>query len=180
MTAERLDARRRAHDAGDPIGADQLLLPPPPSRRNLYVVLVGVLAIGVTVQVAGTGSPDVATSCEKAAFALSEEEVALSDPVQWTVTGPDDGAYFLALDVAEFTAGPDGTFTSVPYAGRERAKTQQLSEDIDVGDDCRDSGVFGVLPPVEPGSHTVSLFRRTPGRIERVADTPLRLTADAG
>lgn len=134
--------------------------------------------IGTAVQVAGTGSPDVETSCSVPSFALSEREVPLGDPVQWTVTGPDSGAYFLALDVAEFTASPDGTFTSVPYAGRDRAKTQQLSADIDLGDDCRHTGVFGVLAPVEVGEHTVSLFRRAPGRIERVADEPLRILAE--
>ncbi|HVE98582.1 MAG TPA: hypothetical protein VNA12_05320 [Mycobacteriales bacterium] len=126
----------------------------------------------------GTASPDLGTSCETPAFALSREEAPLGEPVQWTVTGPDDGRYFLALDVAEFTAAPDGTFTSVPYAGRARDRTQQLSADIDVGDDCRDTGVFGVLAPVQPGPHTVSLFRRSPGRIERVADRPLRVLAE--
>lgn len=152
-----------------------MLLPPTPSRRNLYIALAGVIVVGTAVQVIGAASPDLATSCESAAFALSEAETPLGEPVQWTVTGPDTGAYFLALDVAEFTAQPDGTFTSVPYAGRDRERTQQLSADIDVGGDCRETGVFGVLAPVRPGNHTVSLFRRTPGRIERVASAPLRV-----
>ena len=149
-----------------------------PPRRNLFIVLLGVFAVGLTLQLVRTGSPDLAVSCDEVGFAMSTEEVALGDPVQWTLTGPRGSAYFLALGVASFTRQPDGTFRSVPDSGRVREQTQQLSEDIEVGDDCRDTGVFAVLPPVKTGPHSVAVFRRTPERIERVSTRPLRIVAE--
>ncbi len=155
-----------------------LLLPPVPPRRNLFIVLLGVFAVGLTFQLVNSGSPDVAVSCDAPAFALSKEETELGKAVQWTVTGPDSGVYFLALNVESFERAVDGTFSSVPADGRPRSQTQQLSDDVDVGDDCRDTGVFGVLAPVSAGDHTVGLFRRTPTTIERVATRALTVVTE--
>ncbi|HVE62462.1 MAG TPA: hypothetical protein VNB94_01480 [Mycobacteriales bacterium] len=136
-------------------------------------MLLGVFAVGLTFQLVNSGSPDVAVSCDAPAFALAKEETRLTKAVQWTVTGPDDGVYFLALNVESFERAADGTFRSVPASGRTRDQTQQLSDDVDVGGDCRGTGVFGVLAPVQVGDHTVGLFRRTPTTIERVASKKL-------
>jgi len=156
---------------------DPMLLPPAPPRRNLLIVLLGVFAVGLTFQLINSGSPDLTVSCDAATFALAKEETQLGKAVQWTVTGPDDGVYFLALNVESFARNADGTFTSTPADGRARDQTQQLSDDVDVGSDCKDTGVFGVLAPVAEGAHTVGLFRRTPTGIDRVAAKPLAVVA---
>jgi len=156
----------------------EALFPDAPPRRNLFLTLLGVLAVGVTLQlVRADGDIELTTSCTTPAFALSELAAARGRPVRWSMTGPDDGLYILAVDTGDFTRNDNGTYSPLPAAGVDRADIQAASPPTRLGEECRETGTFSIVS-VPPGEHSVTMFRLTPARAERLGSTPFTVLDD--
>ena len=149
-----------------------------PPRRNLLVILVGVLAVGITLQLfRGEGDIELTTSCTTPAFALSTEESAKGRPVRWAITGPRSGVYVLAIDTADFARNANGTYSPLPAAGVPKEEIQAASAPVRLGEKCRESGTFSIVS-VPPGKHTITLFRLSPDQAERLTSRPFTVLDD--
>lgn len=147
-----------------------------PMRPRMKLVL-GLFALALLYGVVQSGRnstpPKLAADCERSQLALSSRSVRQGTPVRWTATGAAEGSVILAVDVARFTKGADGTLRPQPVAGRTLAQTQAGSYERPLTG-CRTSGVFGATVP--PGRHTVTLFRLSGTGGEPVASVPLEVT----
>lgn len=149
-----------------------MLLAAAPPRRNLFMLLLGIFAIGITLQlVRADGDIELTTSCTVPAFALSTDESAPGRPVRWSITGPDTGVYVLAVDTADFARNDNGTYSPLPAPGVAKEEIQAASRPTRLGEECRESGTFSIVS-VPAGAHTVTLFRLTTDRAERLTSTP--------
>ncbi len=155
-----------------------MLLSDVPPRRNLFVVLLGVFAVGLTLQlVRGDGDIALTTSCTTPAFALSVDESLPRRPVRWSMTGPDTGVYVLAIDTVDFSRNANGTYSPLPAPGVPKEEIQAASRPTRLGDGCRESGTFSVVS-VPAGKHTVTMFRLTPDRAEKLTSAPFTVLDD--
>ena len=120
--------------------------------------------------VRGDGDIELTTSCTTPAFALSAAESAPRRPVRWAMTGPDEGVYVLAIDTADFARNANGTYSPLPAAGVPKEEIQAASRPTRLGPECRESGTFSIVS-VPPGRHTVTMFRLTTDRAEKLSST---------
>jgi hypothetical protein len=128
------------------------------------VGLLGIILIATTVRLnGGRKPPDLATSCDKPALALSALSLPRGQPLRYTTVGPVD-RIVVAIDAASLEA--DGTAT--PLAGHTEAQVvppEQL-------ENCKVSGIMGVQ--VQPGEHVVGVFPAAGG--DPLATQPLTVT----
>ncbi|HVF21027.1 MAG TPA: hypothetical protein VNA14_12420 [Mycobacteriales bacterium] len=87
------------------------------------------------------------------------------------MTGPDDGVYVLAIDTADFTRNANGTYSPLPATGVPKEEIQAASQPTRLGSECRGAGTFSIVS-VPPGEHTITMFRLTPDRAEKLTSTP--------
>jgi hypothetical protein len=160
--------------AGGPAAPDALWAKP---RRGIASkVLIGaglLLLLGFIGASQKPSSPALAASCTKPAFALSTYTPKQARPVTFSVVGPPDRLYTLAVDTLTFEHEADGGWTPVPAPGREESvilvRVKPLKK-------CRTSGVFAL--PVPLGTHTVTLFELTGAQAPEVARTDVLVTDD--
>ena len=121
--------------------------------------------VGTSVRFGGgTRPPDLATSCDAPALAISATTVRRGQPLRFTVVGPATRVV-VAIDAASLSA--DLTATPLPGA----AETQVIRPPATL-ERCKATGILGVQVPA--GTHTISVFAATGGA--PLASKPLTVT----
>lgn len=163
---------QRAHDALAPTYAgmaDGRLL----RRPKLSWLAIGLVVL-VGFAIVRRASPvALKTSCTTPAFALSTHSVHQRDPLRYALTGPADGTYVLAVDIATFTRTPAGRLVPVPDPGVPLDQVQAPAQTSGLPN-CKGNSYFGVLVP--PGQHVVRLFRIEPAAVVVVDSQQLTVT----
>ena len=137
-----------------------------------------MLLLVVVVRISGRSgdqAPAIAGDpCATATFALSGASVKQGQPVRYRVNGPVGTRLVIAVNAATLVRQPDGGYQ---VRARERREDQVdvSTRVITVGSACTEKGQFGV--PVDPGDHTVTLFRLTDASVLAVKTLPLAVEA---
>ena len=137
-----------------------------------------VLLLVVVVRIAGR-SGDQAPSipgdpCAAPVFALSTALIKQGQPVRFRVNGPVGARLVLAVNAATLVRQPDGGYRVRAREGKED-QVDVSTPIITVDSTCTATGQFGV--PLDPGDHSVSLFRLTDTSVVAVKALPLVVEA---
>lgn len=141
----------------------------------LRYVGAGLLAIVAIAVIRGQQKVPLPTSCTKAAFALSTHTVHQHSTVKWSMTGPKDGSYVFGIDAASYVFNGSTQLSVKALPGHVKVQT---IPDLHLDSGCVAHGYFPVV--VEPGDHTVNLFRVTSAGATLVATQQLAVTSPKG
>jgi hypothetical protein len=120
-----------------------------PSRRTLLVLLATVVVASLVFALRGSsdnGSPPLATSCTTPAAVVGA--VNGSSSLRYSITGPAEGTYVVAIDAATARVHGDGVDLT-PASATAVAIKKNLK-------DCKANGA---LPSAEGGAHELVIFR---------------------
>lgn len=126
--------------------------------RRIPIIAVVLITVIIVVASQGGAPPKLHTSCTTPAFALSTYRTPNHHAVQWSVTGPAGMHYRMTVGVSGFVS-TNGTLVATPDRGLTQKQTQAASPEMTMGNDCLDTGAFGVVVPT--GTYRVRLFRLT-------------------
>lgn len=114
----------------------------------ILLVCAAVLGVALTLRHSGRSGPALTTSCTTPAIALSSTSTGGGNGVSYSITGPSNGTYVVAVDAATVTVRGDGV-VATPKGAFGASIHQGL----------KGCAASGTLPTLATGPHTVLLFR---------------------
>ncbi len=134
--------------------------------RGTFVVLVLFAALGAVPLFLNRADGLLPADCTKPALSTSPDEVGPDGDFGWQIAGPAEGSYVVTIDVPEVS--DDGAGGARVAGGRILGGPMTLPG-------CRSGQQVAPAPDV-PGTHEVTLFRRSGTRWERQAVTLLKVS----
>lgn len=150
-----------------------------PNRRFLYLLLAAVVVasvIRVYVVRGNSSAATLPTSCTTPALSLQSANLRPGDTLSYAITGPNDAAYGLYIDIAGVTVAADGTKTVHTIGDVPTTRTEQLLT-TDHLSSCKAAGSAELISTLTAGRHTVTLFRLDArGATTRLASAAVTIT----
>ncbi|HEV2889377.1 MAG TPA: hypothetical protein VGX28_03295 [Frankiaceae bacterium] len=154
-------AARREDDAAAEKAERAVLRGDRRPKRNVLakvgIGLVALLALGTAALARQPRPPALPASCDRPSFALASP-AKQSRPLAYTMVGPEEKRYMLALNTSGFVRDAGGAWRPVTLPGRPRDQVVYVGDEPMTG--CRRSGVLNL--PVPLGEHVVTMYELPP------------------